>query len=225
MRGNVSEPPKNILTLVSDVGTDRQDDAIEPAGPRLLVDVAVTRRQKTGALVAGKLALSGAHAQTVVCPILLPTLQGRTGPVLEDVLARVKEVSYTFPRRPQDTFPSCSVENGDDSPRPRTDPCLGVLSASKPSTGTEPSSGVTWKGVKLVVWLLRTHCVSPARSHRGRSVVSCGLGQGFYRATDKPQLAAAPGKTLGRSKYRNKAPKRRSPGVESDGTGATANTF
>ena len=77
------------LTLVPEVGADRQDGSVETASPRLLVDVAVSRRQKTGALVAGELALSGAHARTVVRPINLSKLQGRAGPVVEDASARV----------------------------------------------------------------------------------------------------------------------------------------
>ena len=68
---------------------DRQGPAAELAGPSLQVDVAVSRRQKTGALVAGELALSGAHARTVVRPINLSKLQGRAGPVVEDASARV----------------------------------------------------------------------------------------------------------------------------------------
>ena len=103
-----------ILTLVPEVGADRQDGAADPRSPRLLVDVAASRRQKIGALVAGELALSGTHAHTAVRPVRLSKLQGRTGPVVEDVLARVKEVRFTFPRRPEKAFPARFVENGDD---------------------------------------------------------------------------------------------------------------
>ena len=52
MRGKNPEPPKMILTIVPGVSADRQGGAVEPASPRLLVDVAVCRRQKTGAFVA-----------------------------------------------------------------------------------------------------------------------------------------------------------------------------
>ena len=43
-----------ILTLVPEVGADRQDGATESAGPRVVVDVAVSGRQETGALGAGE---------------------------------------------------------------------------------------------------------------------------------------------------------------------------
>ena len=115
MGGNFPEPPKVILTLVLKVTADGQGGAAEPASPRLLVDVAVSRRQKTGALVAGELALSGTHTHTAVRPACLSKLQGRAGPVVEDVLTRAKEVRFTFPRRPEEVSPVCFVENGDDS--------------------------------------------------------------------------------------------------------------
>ena len=73
-----------------------------------VADTAVSRRQKTCTLVAGELALSGTHAHTAVHPVRLQQLQGRAGPAVEDVLARVKEVRITFPRRPQEAFPSVS---------------------------------------------------------------------------------------------------------------------
>ena len=60
MRGNFSE--KMILTLVPDVGAVRQDGATESAGPRLVIDVALSGKQETGVFVAGELALSGTHA-------------------------------------------------------------------------------------------------------------------------------------------------------------------
>ena len=66
MHGNVSGPLKMTLTLVPEVGADRQDGAAKPASQRLLVDVAVSRRQKTGALVASELTLSGIYAHTTV---------------------------------------------------------------------------------------------------------------------------------------------------------------
>ena len=69
------------------------------------------------------------------------------------------------------------------APKPRTDRELEILSTSKRSTGTENSSAVTWKGGDLVVWLLRTYCVSPAGRYQGNSDVSCRLVQGLQRAT------------------------------------------
>ena len=107
--------PKVLLTLVPEVGADRQGGAAEPTSPRFTVDVAVSRRRKTDALVADELALSGTHAHTTVRPVGPAKLQGRTGPVVEDLLVRVKEVRFTFLRRPQEAFPVCFVENGDDS--------------------------------------------------------------------------------------------------------------
>ena len=97
------------LNLVPEAGTDRKDGAAEPASPRLLVDMAVSRREKTGVLVAGELALSGTHAHMAVRPIRLPKLQGRVGLVADDALARVMEVRST--RRPQEAFPECLVES------------------------------------------------------------------------------------------------------------------
>ena len=61
MRGTFSKPPKMILTLVPEVGADRQDGATESASPRLAIDVAVSGRQKTGALVVGELVLSATY--------------------------------------------------------------------------------------------------------------------------------------------------------------------
>ena len=72
MHGIFSEPPKIILTLLPEVGADRQDGATEPASPRLVIDVAVSVRQETGALVAGEFTLDGTHAHTAVHPVLLP---------------------------------------------------------------------------------------------------------------------------------------------------------
>ena len=88
MSGFFSEPRKMILTLVPKVSTDRQGGAAEPASPRLLVDVAVSRRQKTGALVAGELALSRAaptripYGGTPCFPVEKLQGQGRAGPVV-----------------------------------------------------------------------------------------------------------------------------------------------
>ena len=47
------------MTLVPEVGADMQDGVTESAGPRLVIDVAVSGRQETGALVAGELAFEG----------------------------------------------------------------------------------------------------------------------------------------------------------------------
>ena len=86
-----------ILTLVPEVGADRQDGATESAGPRVVVDVAVSGRQETGTLGAGKVALSGTDAHAAVHPVSLSKLQGRAGPVFEDVLASVEEIRFAFP--------------------------------------------------------------------------------------------------------------------------------
>ena len=74
MRGNFPEPPEMILTLVPEVSADGQNGATEAASPSLKSDVAVSRRQKTGALVAGELALSRTYAHTAVHPISLSKL-------------------------------------------------------------------------------------------------------------------------------------------------------
>ena len=84
-------------TLVPEVGADGQDGATESAGPRLVVDVAVSGRQETGTLVADELALSVSRAHTAVHPVRLSKLQRRAGPVFEDVLTSVEEVRFTFP--------------------------------------------------------------------------------------------------------------------------------
>ena len=115
VRGIFSEAPKIILTLVPEVGGDEQDSVTESAGPHLVIDVAVSGRQETGALVAGELALSGTHAHTAVHLVRLSKLQGRAGPVFEDVLASVEEVRFAFPGWPQEAFLVCFVENGDDA--------------------------------------------------------------------------------------------------------------
>ena len=104
-----------ILTLVPEVVADRQDGAKESAGPRVVVEVAVSGRQETTALGAGVLALSGTYAHAVVHPACLSKLQGRAGPVIEDVLASVEEVRFAFPEWPQEAFPVCFVENSDSS--------------------------------------------------------------------------------------------------------------
>ena len=92
-----------ILTLVPEVGADRQSGATESAGPRVVIHVAISGRQETGALSTGELALSVTHAHAVVHPVCLSKLQGRAGPIFEDVLASVEEVRFVFPgcrRRP-----------------------------------------------------------------------------------------------------------------------------
>ena len=81
----------------------------------MVIDVAVFERQETGALVAGELALSGTHAHTAVHPVRRSKLEGRAGPVLEDVLTRVTGVRFAFPGWPQEAPPGCFVENGDRS--------------------------------------------------------------------------------------------------------------
>ena len=63
----------------------------------MVIDVAVSRRQETGALGADELALSGTHAHAAVHPVFLCKLQGCAGPVFEDVLASVEEVRFAFP--------------------------------------------------------------------------------------------------------------------------------
>ena len=63
----------------------------------MVIDVAVSRSQETGAPVTGELALSGTCAKTEVHPVRLSKLQGRTGPVFEDVVASVEEVRFAFP--------------------------------------------------------------------------------------------------------------------------------
>ena len=59
----------------------------ESAGTRLVIDVAVSGRQETGALVAGELAFSGTHPRTYdgTHPVRLSKLQGRAGPLFEDM--------------------------------------------------------------------------------------------------------------------------------------------
>ena len=104
-----------ILTLVPEVGADRQDGATESAGPLLVIDVAVSRRQETGALGADELALSGTHAHAAVHPVCQSKLQGRARLVFETVLASVKEVRFVCPGWPQEAFQVCFVENGDGS--------------------------------------------------------------------------------------------------------------
>ena len=104
-----------ILTLVPEVGADGQDGTTELTGPRLVIDVAVFGRQETGDLVAGELALSGIHANTAVHPIRLSKLQGRAGPVFEDVFASAEEVRFTLQGWPQEAFPVRFVEHGDGS--------------------------------------------------------------------------------------------------------------
>ena len=65
----------------------------------MVIYLAVSRRQETGVLVAGKLAMSSTHADTVVYPVRLSKLQECACPVFEDVLTRVEEVRLAFPGR------------------------------------------------------------------------------------------------------------------------------
>ena len=88
------------MILAPEVSVDRQDGAAEPASPRLLVDVAIYTQEAEN---YGGVPCSSAE------------VRARTAPVVEDVLARVKEVRLTFRRRAQKVFPVCYVENGDDS--------------------------------------------------------------------------------------------------------------
>ena len=118
----IPEPTKMILTLILNVIAVREGGAAEPASPRAIVDVAVSRKQKTCTLVAGELALSGTHAHTTVRPARLSKLKGRACPVVEDVLTRVKEVRFTFPRQLEEPFP---VENGNDSAPASYSPVTG----------------------------------------------------------------------------------------------------
>ena len=95
--GNFFEPPEIILTLVPEVSADRQDGATEPVSPRSVIDGAVSKRQEMSVLVAGEFELSGTQVHTAVHSIRLSKLQGRAGPIFEDVFARVKEVRFAFP--------------------------------------------------------------------------------------------------------------------------------
>ena len=45
--------------------------------PRFVIDIAVSGRQETGAVVAGELAVSTTHAHRAVHPVRLSKLQGR----------------------------------------------------------------------------------------------------------------------------------------------------
>ena len=92
-----------------------------------MIDVAVSGKQETGALVAGKLALSGTHAHTEVHRVRLFKLQGRAGSVFEDVLASAEEVRFAFPGWPQEAFPVSFVENGDGSVSASYGPVAGNL--------------------------------------------------------------------------------------------------
>ena len=60
-----------ILTLGLEVGADSQHGVTESTGPRLMVDVAASGRQDTGALGAGELTLSGTQAHAAVHPVRL----------------------------------------------------------------------------------------------------------------------------------------------------------
>ena len=72
--GNFPEPPKIISTLVPEVRADRRDDATESAAPRVVIDLAMSGRQETGALGTDEFALSGIHAHAAVHPIFLSKL-------------------------------------------------------------------------------------------------------------------------------------------------------
>ena len=113
MRGKFPEPPKMILTIVPEEGTDGQDGAMESADPRLMIDVTVSGRQEMSALAAGELALRGTNVHTAEHPVRLSKLQGGAGPVFEDVLASAEEVCVAFPGWPQEAVAVCFVENGE----------------------------------------------------------------------------------------------------------------
>ena len=59
--------------------------------------------------------MSGTHAHTTVHLIRLSELQGRAGPVLEDVLASVEEIRFAILGWPQKAFPVWVVANSDGS--------------------------------------------------------------------------------------------------------------
>ena len=126
MHGNISEPPKMVLTIVREVGADGQDGATEPAGPRLVAYVAVSGRQETGALVAGELGLSGTHAHRRYTGFSCLSCRG-SPTVPYDVWARVAEVRFASPGWLQKIFPACFVENGDGSAPPSDGPVAGNL--------------------------------------------------------------------------------------------------
>ena len=75
----------------------------------MLNGVPISARQEAGALAAGELALSAAHAHTVVHPVHLSMLKGYAGSIFEDVLARVEEVRFSFPGWLREAFPVCFV--------------------------------------------------------------------------------------------------------------------
>ena len=87
-----AEPPKTIVGLVPKVSLDGESGVAEAARPSLPSDTAVVRGQETGGIVASELALRGPDAHAAVQPTRLPVLQGRAGPVLENVLSGVKEI-------------------------------------------------------------------------------------------------------------------------------------
>ena len=94
MPGNVPEPPTMIFILVPEAGADKQDGAADSASPHF----PATMRTRWYTLFGCR--RSAAR---------------RPSRIKEDVLARIKEVRLTFPRRPQEAFPVWFVENGGDS--------------------------------------------------------------------------------------------------------------
>ena len=144
---NFPESPKMILTLVPEVGADRQDGATESAGPRAVLDVAISGRQETGAFGAGELALSSTHTHAAIHPVCLSKLQGRADPAFEDVLASVEEVRFAFPGWPQEAFPVCFVQNGDGSAPASYGPVAGNLVDLQTLDGNGGVvCGDVWKG-------------------------------------------------------------------------------
>ena len=178
-----SEPPKMILTLVPDVGADKQDGATESTGPPVVVDVAVSGRQETGALGAGELALVDSHVHAAVHPVCPSKLQGRAGPVFKDVLASLEEVRFAFPGWPQEAFPVCFVENGGGSAPASYGPVARDLVdvQTLDGHGDVVCGDVKGGGIRGVV--VSAYWGSPAGRYRGRSVVSWRLMQGLHRAT------------------------------------------
>ena len=134
MREKKPSPPKIILTLAPEIGADGQDGTTESAGPRLMIDAAVSGRQETGALVAGELALSSTHAHAEEHAVRL-SFMGRAGPVFKGVLARVEEVLFAFPGWLRGGFPVCLVENCDGSFPASYGPVAGNLVDLLPLNG------------------------------------------------------------------------------------------
>ena len=194
-----------ILTLVPAIGTNGQDGATGSASPRFVVDVAVSARPETGALVAGELALSSTHANTAVHPVRLSNLQGRAGPIFEDLLASVEEVRFAFPRWRRRPFPVYFVEICDGCAPPSYGSVAGNLVDLQTLDGhgdvvcgdmeREGFDGVVVEdvpGIVLVMW-----------GSTGKVGCVVGVCTGLQRATETWQWTSEPGMSLGRSKRSN----------------------